>query len=98
VAIRPELAPYRLELSRNARKELEQLSAENAERVAAALVALCESGTGDIKDLGEGYIGAYSLRVGSLRVYLDVVLPERTITVVGLEKRGEAYRRKSRKR
>jgi mRNA-degrading endonuclease RelE of RelBE toxin-antitoxin system len=36
-------------------------------------------------------------RIGfALRVFFDVLLPERIIQVADIEKRGEAYRKKSR--
>jgi hypothetical protein len=43
-----------------------------------------------------GMLLSYRLRVGDLRVFFDVLLPERIIQVVDIENRGQAYRKKSR--
>ncbi len=52
---------------------------------------------GDVNFLGNGYAGEYRLRVGDLRIFFDVVLPQRIIRVASLEKRGEAYKKKSKR-
>jgi mRNA-degrading endonuclease RelE of RelBE toxin-antitoxin system len=95
VAIRTELVPYTLIFNRNARKALNALSTKNASRVIEALQRLAETAVGDIEFLGSGYIAAYRFRVGDLRIYLDVELEPPTLYIEGLEKRGEAYRKKS---
>ena len=97
VAIRSELTPYHLVYQRNALKVLRSMTIENAERILLDLQTLAETADGDIKYLGLGYIGAYRLRVGTFRVYLDVESSPPTLFVEGIEKRGEAYRKKSRR-
>ncbi len=97
MAIRTELVPYTLSFKRNAQKTLNALSAENALRVVEALQRLAETAVGDIEFLGGGYIAAYRFRVGDLRIYLDVELEPPTLFIEGIEKRGEAYRKKSRR-
>jgi mRNA-degrading endonuclease RelE of RelBE toxin-antitoxin system len=97
VAIRTELVPYTLSFNRNARKALNALSIENASRVIEALQRLAETAVGDIEFLGAGYVAAYQLRVGDLRIFLDVGLEPPTLYIEALEKRGEAYKGRSRK-
>ncbi len=97
MAIKPELTPYDLEVTRRARKAIEKLSSENAFRLEQALIELAFSAHGDVKFLGVGFAGAYRLRVGDLRIFFDVLLPERIIRVADLEKRGEAYKKKSKR-
>lgn len=73
------------------------MSSENTERVLLALQHLALTANGDVVALGESYQAEYRLRVGNLRVFFDVVLPERIIFVADLEKRGEAYKKKSKR-
>jgi mRNA-degrading endonuclease RelE of RelBE toxin-antitoxin system len=94
MSVRPELAPYELALGKTFQKQLSHLSDQDAERVAVALQRLSLEGIGDIKDVGDDMSGAFRLRVGSLRILFDV--EERKILVRVLEKRGEAYKRRSR--
>jgi mRNA-degrading endonuclease RelE of RelBE toxin-antitoxin system len=51
-------------------------------------------GLGDIKDVGDDMAGAFRLRVGSLRILFD--LEAKRILVRSMEKRGEAYKKRSR--
>jgi mRNA-degrading endonuclease RelE of RelBE toxin-antitoxin system len=96
VSVRPEFAPYTVEIRRSLEKQLEQISDQDAMRIADALERLGILGMGDVKDVGQDYPGRYRLRVGNLRIYFDVV--GRIIVAVALEKRGEAYKRRSRNR
>ena len=57
---------------------------------------LALSALGDVVGVGDNLPGVFRLRVGNLRVYFDV--EDQTIKVRALEKRGEAYKRKSRNR
>ncbi len=98
MAIKEELTPFQLEVTRNARKILEKLSTENAIRIEDALIRLCLTAQGDVVFLGNGYAGDYRLRVGNLRIFFDVRLTDRVIVVTEIEKRGEAYTKKSKKR
>jgi mRNA-degrading endonuclease RelE of RelBE toxin-antitoxin system len=95
--IRADLTPYQIGYERKAQKALEALSDENLERVLLALQTLALTAHGDVKFLGDGYVGEYRLRVGDLRIFFDVVFPERIIRVAGLEKRGQAYKKKSKR-
>ncbi len=97
MAIRTELVPYHLSFNRNARKALKALSIENALRVTDALQRLAETAVGDIEFLGAGYIAVYRFRVGDLRIFLDVGLEPPTLYIEAIEKRGEAYKGKSKK-
>ncbi len=97
MAIRTELLPYRLSFNRKARKTLNSLSIDNTVRIIAALQRLAETAFGDIEFLGSGYMASYRLRVGDLRIYFDVGFEPPTIFIEGIEKRGEAYRKKSRR-
>ncbi len=94
MSIRPELTPYELGLSKAFQKQLAHLSDQDAERVSLALQRLALEGLGDVKDVGDDMNGAFRLRVGSLRIFLDT--EGRRIMVRVLEKRGEAYKRRSR--
>jgi mRNA interferase RelE/StbE len=97
MSIRNDLTPYSIEYHRRAEKVIDSLSNENAERVLVALQQLALTAIGDIVFLGDGYQGEYRLRVGNLRIFFDVVLPERIIFVADLEKRGQAYKKKSKR-
>jgi hypothetical protein len=66
VAIKPELTPYILRTTREGRKALERLSFENSVRVEESLLRLAETAHGDVKFVGEGYAGAYRLRVAGV--------------------------------
>jgi mRNA-degrading endonuclease RelE of RelBE toxin-antitoxin system len=94
--VRVELAPLSLEIDRPARKQIAKLSVQNAERLLLALENMALTGEGDVKDVGNDFPGDFRLRVGDLRVYFNV--EGRTIRVRAIEKRGEAYKRKSRNR
>ncbi len=97
VSIRLELVPYEIEYNRHARKALEKLSNENLERVLDGIERLAVTAIGDIETLGKGYITPFRLRVGDFRVYFAVNIEPPIILIAGLEKRGEAYRKKSRR-
>ena len=92
--MRPEFAPFQLELRATAVKQLGKLSDLDAERINHALERMAELGIGDIKDVGDDYPGKFRLRVGKLRIYFD--LNDKIIDIKALEKRGEAYKRRSR--
>jgi mRNA-degrading endonuclease RelE of RelBE toxin-antitoxin system len=96
VALRPESLPYDVGSTPTADKQISRLSIEQQTRVLDALRRLAVSLQGDWLQIGKGYPGLYRLRVDGLRVFFDV--EERLIVVTGIEKRGEAYRRKSRNR
>jgi mRNA-degrading endonuclease RelE of RelBE toxin-antitoxin system len=92
--MRPELAPYVVEIRRSAQKQLDRLSDEDASRIEEALLRMAELGIGDVKDIGDDYAGRYRMRVGSWRVYFN--LDGNVIDVALFEKRGEAYKRRAR--
>ena len=94
--MRPEFAPYTLEIRRSVEKQFDKLSDQDTLRIIEALDRLALLGMGDIKDIGEDYPGRYRFRVGSWRVYFN--LDEQVIDVVALEKRGEEYKKRSRNR
>lgn len=96
MSVRPELTPYAVITNRVVNKQLGQLSSENEIRVLEALENLALSAVGDVVNVGDNLPGAFRLRVGDLRIYFDV--EEQTIKVRLLEKRGEAYKKKSRNR
>ena len=94
MSVRPEFAPYQLVFAKAFQKQFKHLSDQNAERVAAALQRLSLEGLGDVSDVGDDMAGAFRLRVGALRILFDVEKNQIFIRV--LEKRGEAYKRRSR--
>jgi mRNA interferase RelE/StbE len=92
--MRPEVAPYQIDIRRTAQKQLDRLSDEDADRIAESLQRMAQLGIGDVKDIGDDYAGRYRLRVGDWRVYFN--LEGNIIEVILLEKRGEAYKKRSR--
>ncbi len=94
MSVRPEFAPYELALGKPFQKQLAHLSDQDATRVAVALQRLSLEGLGDIKNVGDDMAGAFRLRVGSLRILFD--LEAKRILVRSMEKRGEAYKKRSR--
>jgi mRNA-degrading endonuclease RelE of RelBE toxin-antitoxin system len=92
--MRPEVAPYQLEFRRSVQKQMDRLSDEDANRIAESLERMAELGIGDVKDIGGDYTGRYRLRVGHWRIYFN--LDGKMIDVTLLEKRGEAYKKRSR--
>ncbi len=92
--MRPEIAPYQLEIRRSVQKQLNHMSDEDAVRLVESLERMAQLGIGDVKDIGDAYTGRYRLRVGDWRVYFN--LDGRIIDVTLLEKRGEAYKKRSR--
>jgi mRNA-degrading endonuclease RelE of RelBE toxin-antitoxin system len=94
MSVRPELVPYELALSKSFQKQFAHLSDQDATRVAGALQRLSLEGLGDVKDVGDDMAGAFRLRVGSLRILFDV--QAQRILVQSMEKRGEAFKKRSR--
>ena len=92
--MRPDTAPYLVEVRRGAQKQLARLSDEDANRIVEALFRMAELGIGDVKDIGADYAGKYRLRVGNWRIFFN--LDGNVIDVTRLKKRGEAYRLRSR--
>jgi mRNA-degrading endonuclease RelE of RelBE toxin-antitoxin system len=95
VSVRPEFAPYQIFLGKAFQKQFDQLSDSSIRRVATALEKLALEGRGDIKNVGDDLPGAFRLRVGGLRIFFDV--QGDSIFVRVLEKRGEAYKGRSRR-
>jgi mRNA-degrading endonuclease RelE of RelBE toxin-antitoxin system len=81
---------------RNAVFALERLDIDQAERIVEALECLASTGHGDTEILGDGYVAVFRLRVGGWRVFFDVVTETRVLVVQDIEKRGQAYSKKSR--
>ncbi len=96
MSVRLELTPYTIITNRMVDKQLSQLSSENEIWVLQALEHLALMALGDVVDVGDNLPGAFRLQVGNLRVYFDI--EDQIIKVRALEKRGEAYKRKSRNR
>jgi mRNA-degrading endonuclease RelE of RelBE toxin-antitoxin system len=92
----PEFAPFTLEIRRNVEKQLDKLSDQDTLRIVEALDRLALLGMGDIKDIGEDYPCRYRFRIGGWRIYFN--LDRQVIDVVAIEKRGEAYKKRSRNR
>jgi mRNA interferase RelE/StbE len=97
VTVRIELVPYQIEYSRTARKKLEKLSSQNLERILEGVERLAEQALGDIEKLGSGYVAPFRLRIGDFRLYFDTRLEPPILFIADIEKRGEAYGKKSRR-
>lgn len=93
--ITPERTPFVLVLEKRALKALKPLSTQDEARVWDALLRLCAEGIGDIGQLQNEPTGSLRLRVGDMRIFL--FLEGHSLTLVDLERRGQAYKTKSRK-
>jgi mRNA interferase RelE/StbE len=90
---RPERTPYSLLVTRAFAKSLARVSKTDERRIWGAFAQMCAEGIGDIKAL-EGYKGVFRLRVGDIRVYFTVEGTQ--VVAEDLDKRGDAYRKKTR--
>jgi mRNA-degrading endonuclease RelE of RelBE toxin-antitoxin system len=77
---------------------LEQMTTHQAERIVQALERLAQTGHSDTEILGDDHVAVFRLRVGGWRVFFDLVTETRTLVVQDVEKRGQAYSKKSRRK
>ncbi len=84
-------APFSLEITDQAFKQLDRVSNDDLERVRTALETLCMDGSGNLKPLKGELRGLWRLRVGSLRVIFAV--DSGRVRVIAIVKREDAYRR-----
>ncbi len=84
-------APFSLEITEQAFKQLERVSTDDLERVQAALKTLCADGSGNLKPLKGELRGLWRLRVGSLRAIF--ALDSGNVRVIAVVKREDAYRK-----
>ena len=82
----------RVVVTNRARRDLRSLEPEVARRVLQALERLAATGHGDVRRMrGRGLV--WRLRVGDWRVMFSYELRERTVSVLSVHHRREAYRR-----
>jgi mRNA interferase RelE/StbE len=82
--------PWRLEVSRRARRDLATLDAETRRSVGQALTRLAnDPSEADLKKLSDG---SWRLRVGQWRVILDLDNRTGQMTVLRVVNRRDAYR------
>jgi mRNA interferase RelE/StbE len=74
-----------------AAKDLQRLDAENARRVKTGIERLATTGHGDIRRL-QGRQAEWRLRVGDWRVLLRLDHAARTLHVLRVRHRSDAYR------
>ncbi len=92
------MAQYRVDVTRSAAKELENLDPRTGSRVLEAVQALTdEPGPRQSRKL-VGSEGAYRIRVGSYRVLYLVDDARRVVTVIAVGHRRDVYRRMPRNR
>ena len=88
----------RVRFTRSADKDLRRLDHRAAQTIVASLETYAVTGVGDVKML-EGFGGVFRLRVGAYRASFTLVNKRPlVIEVVEVIKRGDAYKKKSRKR
>jgi mRNA interferase RelE/StbE len=80
-----------VQFERAARRDLSQLSREDATAVADALVAFAQSGIGDVRKLQARHPPEWRLRVGRYRVLFR--RESNAISVFAVRDRKDAYRR-----
>jgi mRNA-degrading endonuclease RelE of RelBE toxin-antitoxin system len=85
----------KLEFRASAIKDMRSFDDRIKEAILLAFSVLSETGTGDVKPLA-GTKGCYRLRVGGYRA--EFVMSDSVIDVYLVEKRGDAYKKKSAKR
>jgi mRNA-degrading endonuclease RelE of RelBE toxin-antitoxin system len=73
-----------------ARADLRKIELETARRILLALTRYGQTGQGDIKALEGKLAGTFRLRIGDWRVRFRR-RADRTIEVLGVKNRGEAY-------
>jgi len=81
--------------TRPALKDLERLDRQSRDRVASALAAFGEDGSGDVRRLVDVQPARYRLRVGSLRVIFTQThpnYPSGAIVILRVLPRDKAYR------
>ena len=82
---------WQVRLLRRAETDLATLPRQASDRVVAALERLAETGHGDLLKL-HGRESEWRLRVGQWRVRLTFIKENRTIEVLRVQHRREAYR------
>ncbi len=83
---------WRLDVSRSAQRDIDDLPSEMKRRVRDAIDGLCAApALGDIAKL-QGGGDRYRLRVGEWRVIFRRVKADRTVIVTDVVLRGRAYR------
>jgi mRNA-degrading endonuclease RelE of RelBE toxin-antitoxin system len=92
--IKPEFAPYRLEIEPQAIEDLAKFSSEDAENIIQTLVRIAETGAGNVEWL-EGY-QLVRLKAPPARALADV--GNGVIVVVLIEFRDKVYSKKSLRR
>ncbi len=92
--IKPEFAPYRLEIEKPALKDLADFSAEDAEHIIEVLQRVALTGSGNVEWL-EGH-RLLRLKAPPARALVDVT--DGVITVVLIESRDQVYSKKTLKR
>ena len=85
----------KLEFRASAIKDMRSLDARFNEAILLAFAILSETGSGDVKPIS-GSRGCYRLRVGGYRA--EFTMSDSVIDVYLVEKRGDAYGKKSHKR
>lgn len=83
---------YAIEFARSARKELEQLPRRVALRALTAIEALANDPRPEGCRKIQGAAHLWRIRVGDYRVVYEVSDSERTVDVVAVRHRREAYR------
>jgi mRNA-degrading endonuclease RelE of RelBE toxin-antitoxin system len=96
--LNPRVVPLVLEYKDPALTALDTMPLAHAERIVEALERLAQTGHGDTEMLGDGYVAVFRLRVGGWRVFFDVAAETRVLVVQDIEKRGQAYSKKSRRK
>ena len=87
--------PFRIENTRIAEKHFQKLDVKTSIRIQEAIVELALTGVGDVLMLKPPFDDAWRLRVGNYRVKFD--LESGVMTILAIEKREDAYRKRSRK-
>ena len=85
---------FEVRLSRRAERNLEALSAEDQERVLAAVEELAQDplSASQVTSLSRPRERLYRKRIGPLRVVFTVDLSAEVIDIVALGRRGSVYR------
>jgi mRNA-degrading endonuclease RelE of RelBE toxin-antitoxin system len=87
--------PFEIETAKSALKDFAKLDSKMMIRVQEAINTLALTGVGDVQMLEAPFDDAWRLRVGKYRVKFE--LEGGVISILGVEKREDAYRKGSRK-
>ncbi len=86
------MAPYRIEISQSAERQLKKLSKDNRRHVAKAILALGDDPYPKGSRKLSGYDDVFRIRVGEFRILYSVSDKKLIVIILKIGKRKDTYR------